>query len=275
MALVSIAKELKRARVGRYALALFDTVDMHATEGMIAALEERDTPGMVAMYAGLLDRDNARAFAKYIRARAEDVTVPISLMLDHGRTLDDCRKAMELEFTDIMYDGSSLPFAENLANTREIVDEAHALGIAVEAELGHVGSGREYQSYGARREGFTDPDAVGEFVAETGVDFLAVAVGTAHGQYDGEPIVDLELLAEIRERVDIPLVLHGGSGLSEKQYRDAIGAGIAKINIATDLFVAAGEAVGEAEGSYHAVMGAARESFEERCGWFVDVFAGR
>ncbi|HJN18542.1 MAG TPA: class II fructose-bisphosphate aldolase [Armatimonadota bacterium] len=198
-------------------------------------------------------------------------------MLDHGRTLDDCRKAIDLGFTDIMYDGSALPFDENLANTRAIVEEAHALDIAVEAELGHVGSDHDYQAYGARGKGFTDPKAVVEFVRETGVDFLAIAVGTAHGQYDGEPLIDLDLLGEIRERVDIPLVLHGGSGLSEQQFRDAIGAGIAKINIATDLFVAAGQAVAEtvAQGktSYHAITAASRDSFQERCAWFIDLFS--
>lgn len=172
----------------------FDTFDMHSADGMFAVLEEKRAPGIIAIYASGVERANARAFAAYIRARAEEATVPVSLMLDHGQNFEQCIKAISYGFTDVMYDGSSFPLEENIENTQAIVRAARAVEVCVEAELGHVGGGSEYQSYGALRKGFTDPDAVEEFVAETGVDLLAVAVGTAHGVYDGEPVIDLDLL---------------------------------------------------------------------------------
>jgi fructose-bisphosphate aldolase class II len=276
MPLCSIADELKKAQAGGYALPLFDTFDMHSADGMVQALEEKRAPAMIALYSRTLEQPNARAFAAYIRARAEDATVPVSLMLDHGNSFEQCMKALRFGFTDVMFDGSQLPLEENIATTRTIARAAHAVGVAVEAELGHVGRGSEYQSYGAQRKGFTDPDAVEHFVAETGVDFLAIAIGTAHGLYEGEPQIDLDLLREIRSRVDIPLVLHGGSGCTEAQYRDVIAAGIAKINITTDLFVRAGQRVVEvAHGedvAYFDMARAATETFRRRCGDYLDIF---
>jgi len=276
MPLVSILPHLKRAQQHHYALPLFDTVDMYSTDGMFAVLEEKKAPAMIAVYAGALDRPNAHAFAGYIRARAEAATVPVSLMLDHGGSFEQCMRAIALGFTDIMYDGSKLPFEENVANTRAVVRAAHAVGLAVEAELGHVGAGSEYEDFGAQRQGFTDPDDVERFVAETGVDVLAVAVGTAHGLYACEPRLDLDLLREIRARVDIPLSLHGGSGCSDEQFRDAIAAGIAKVNVATDLFVTTARRLTEAarveDMHYFAFGKLAVESFQERCGHYLDVF---
>jgi fructose-bisphosphate aldolase class II len=276
MPLVSIGQELERAQQGRYALPLFDTFDMRSTDGMFLALEEKRAPAMVAIYSEAMERPNARAFAAYIRVRADDSSVPVSLMLDHGSSFEQCMKAISYGFTDVMYDGSRLPLAENINSTRAVVRAAHAVGVCVEAELGHVGSGSEYQSFGAQRSGFTDPDSVERFVGETGVDFLAIAIGTAHGLYDGEPQLDIDLLREIRARVDIPLVLHGGSGLSESQFRTVIAAGISKINVATDLFVTAGKRLVEmaqvGDVSYFAMGEAAVDSFQERCGYYLDLF---
>ncbi|MBN1402297.1 MAG: class II fructose-bisphosphate aldolase [Anaerolineae bacterium] len=276
MPLVSIGAELKRAQHGKYALPLFDTSDMHSTEGMFLALEEKRAPAMVALYAGMVERPNARALASYIRARAEEASVPVSLMLDHGGSFEQCMRAISLGFTDIMYDGSQLSLDENIASTAAIVRAGHAVGLGVEAELGHVGRGSEYRAYGSQRKGFTNPDDVERFVAETDVDFLAVAIGTAHGLYDGEPALDLDLLRAIRARVDIPLVLHGGSGCSDDQFRAAIAAGISKVNVATDLFVTTGKrlvaAAGAADASYHSLSRVAVESFKERCGHYLDVF---
>jgi fructose-bisphosphate aldolase, class II len=276
MPLVSIGEELKRAQAGGYALPLFDTSDVQSTEGMIQALEARNAPAMIALYSGLLDRPNGVALAAYVRVRASEAKVPISLMLDHGASFEHAMRAIVAGFTDVMYDGSSLPLEENIAQTRAVVRAAHAVGVCVEAELGHVGSGREYQSFGALRKGFTDPDTVEHFVAETGVDMLAVAIGTAHGLYDGDPELDLGLLREIRARVEIPLVLHGGSGCSDAQFRAAIDAGIAKINVATDLFRAAGQAITDAvhagQTSYWAFSKVATDAFSERAGYYADLF---
>ena len=281
MPLLSLSAELQRAREGRYAVPCFDVFDVRSAEGVFAALEDKRAPASIGLWGGVLEQTNARALAAYLRARAEDASVPVSLILDHGRSFEDCAKAISYGFTDVMYDGSALPLADNIANTRRVVEAAHPAGVCVEAELGHVGLGRDYQAYGARRQGFTDPDSVAPFVAETGADILAVAIGTAHGLYDGEPQVDLGLLREIRARVDLPLVLHGGSGCSDDQFRAVIAAGISKINVATDLFVAAGERLIEAargaDPSYFSLSTAAVEAFHARCSHYLDVFgaAGR
>lgn len=276
MPLVSIAQELRRAQREEYAVPLFDTFDMHSTEGIFLALEEKHAPGIVAIYTSAMEQPSARALAAYIRARAEGATVPVSLMLDHGASFEQCMQAISYGCTDIMYDGSRLPLVENMANARDVVRAAHALGISVEAELGHVGSGSEYQRFGALRKGFTDPQSVEEFVAETGVDFLAVAVGTAHGLYEGEPHLDLNLLREIRARVDLPLVLHGGTGLSEDQFRAAVAAGISKVNIATDLYVTAGKCQVEAargrDIAYFDMSRVTIDSFRERCSYYIELF---
>lgn len=276
MPLTSIKDELSRAQAGGYALPLFDTANVESTEGMILALEARGAPAMLALYSSVFDRPNGRALADYIRRRAEEATVPISLMLDHGSSFEQAIRALDAGFTDVMFDGSKLPFEENIAETRAVVRAAHAVGAAVEAELGHVGSGSEYQSFGALRQGFTDPDTVERFVAETGVDILAVAIGTAHGLYQGDPQIDLDLLAAIRDRVDTPLALHGGSGVSEAQFRAVIAGGIAKINVATDLFRVAGAAMAttaqEGENSFWAFSRAATLAFQERVTFYLDLF---
>ena len=276
MPLVSIVEELQRAKDGGYALPLYDTFDMFSTEGMFIAAEEKRAPFMLALYAGTLDRPNAKAFAAYIRTRAEQATVPVSLWLDHGGSFEQCMKAISFGFTDVMYDGSKLPIEENIATTKAVVRVAREFGVAVEAELGHVGSGREYKSFGSQGKGFTDPDSVVSFIEQTGVDFLAIAIGTAHGLYDGDPVLNIELLEEIRSRVDIPLVLHGGSGCSDEQFKEVISKGISKVNVATDLVVTTGkrmiEAAHQENAMYFNLVRTAIESFTERCGHYYDVF---
>jgi fructose-bisphosphate aldolase class II len=276
MPLKSILPELVKAKNERYAIPAYDTLDMNATEGMFLAFEEKNAPGVIAIYGGLLERPYAHALSAYVRERAKDFKVPISLMLDHGASFEQCIKAISYGFTDVMYDGSKLPLEENIKNTKDVVRAAHAVGVYVEAELGHVGSGSNYLSFGALKKGFTDPDTVEIFVKETGVDFLAIAIGTAHGLYQGDPHIDLELLKEIRSRVEIPLVLHGGSGCTEEQFRSAIETGISKINIATDLFMTAGKKLIEvAKGenaSYFSISSASVEAFHGRCMYYLDLF---
>jgi fructose-bisphosphate aldolase class II len=276
MPLISMVEELERASRGGYALPLFDTFDQFSTDGMFIAAEEKRAPFMLALYAGTLDRPNAKAFSAYIRTRAEQSNVPVSLWLDHGASFEQCMKAISYGFTDVMYDGSKLPIEENIATTKAIVRTAHEFGVAVEAELGHVGSGRDYRSYGSQGKGFTNPDSVVTFIEQTGVDFLAIAIGTAHGLYDGDPVLNMDLLEEIRSRVDIPLVLHGGSGCSEAQFREVTAKGISKINVATDLIVTTGKRVIETahqeNARYFDLTKSAVESFTERCGYYYDLF---
>ncbi|MHB0857361.1 MAG: class II fructose-bisphosphate aldolase [Anaerolineae bacterium] len=276
MPLVSMLGELKKAQAGGYALPCFDTFEMLGAEGVVKALEVGRSPGIVALYAQWIEKPNAPAFAALIRKLAEQAVVPVALLLDHGGSFEQCIRALACGCTDVMFDGSKFPLEENIAITRLVVRAAHAAGAGVEAELGHVGIGAEYLDFGGQRKGFTDPDVAVRFVEETGVDALAVAIGTAHGLYAGTPKLDLELLQEIRSRVDVPLVMHGGSGLSTEQFQGAVARGVTKINIFTDLGMAAGarlvkEAAIEGAG-YLSITDALRDEFQRRCGYFVDTF---
>lgn len=276
MPLVSLSSLLKKAQQEGYAVPCFDTFDMMGTQGIVEALEIKRAPGIIGLWSGFLDRPHARAVTALVRCMIEDATVPISLILDHGADLEHCAKALVYGFSDVMYDGSKFSLEENISQTCNVVRIAHAAGAAAEAELGHVGVGNTYQEFGAQRKGFTDPETVEQFVAATGVDCLAVAVGTAHGLYQGEPQLDLDLLEEIHSRVSIPLVLHGGSGLSDEQFQSAIPHGIAKINIFTNLAVAAGkrmiESAKEEKASYFSLLHAIPGAFREECEHLIDVF---
>ena len=278
MPLVSIKEELEKARAGGYALPLFDTLDSCSAQGIIAALEEKKAPGIVALWSELVERPDTRAFVSYLRCLAQDSPVPVSLMLDHGASAAQCLTCLELGFTDVMLDASKLPLDENIAQTKLVVEAAHAEGAAVEAELGHVGQGVDYADDDKVSASFTRPDEVERFVTKSGVDFLAVAIGTAHGNYKGEPKLDLELLAEIRKRTEIPLVLHGGSGLSDEQFKAAIKAGISKINVFTDLgenACAEAKQVLEGDPSFLNLNESVRETFRARCGYYIELFGAK
>ena len=276
MTLVSIKNDLVKARKERYAVPLYDVFDMQGVEGVMDALIEKRAPTILAIYSPFAMLPNARAMAAYIRCRVEDTDIPVSLMLDHGASVELCERVLDYGFTDVMYDGSSLPIEENIANTRRVVAAAHAHGAAAEAELGHVGQGNEYESYGGQRAGFTDPDSVEYFVKQTGVDFLAIAFGNAHGFYKGEPHLDLELLAEIKQRVTIPLVMHGGTGISDDQFRAAIAGGISKINFATAIMNGAVENMRQATKSEKVTLTEVTEgirvSYRQWCSRLYDVF---
>jgi len=243
MGLESFVGQLQRASREKWGIPLFDIFEREGTDGIFAAAEAKRAPTIVGTGGHIFERPGGKEFMGYLVARAQNATVPITVYLDHGDSFERCIQAIRLGFTDVMFDGSRLPLDENIAITRMVVKAAHAVGVGVEAELGHVGQGSQYESFGSQREGFTRPDEVERFVAETGVDMLAVAIGSAHGQYRGEPRLDYELLAELHRRVDVPLVMHGGSGLSDEQFRTAIKTGISKVNIFTDLAMAATEAV--------------------------------
>ena len=235
MPVISIKNELNKASQQHYAIPLFNVFEMGSVEGLASSIARLRAPSIIGIYSGTASQPNGKPLAAYVRARFENIDVPVTIMLDHGSSVELCIRVLEYGFTDVMYDGSTLPFEENIANTRRVVQAAHAVGAAVEAELGHVGSGADYDHFGSQAIGFTEPDQVEKFVDETGVDFLAIAFGNAHGLYKGEPRLDLELVRTIRARVDLPLVMHGGTGVSDAQFRDAIAAGISKINYVTNI----------------------------------------
>jgi fructose-bisphosphate aldolase class II len=275
MPLVSIISELKKAQAKGYAVPLFDLFELSGCEDLYIAALNKQAPVIAGMYNTTFDRPASYALAACHQALAQKAPGPVSLMLDHGSSLEQCLQALELGFTDVMFDGSTLPLEENIAITRQLVTAAHAKGAGVEAELGHVGTGKDYTEFGGAGKGFTDPDKVELFIKETKVDMLAIAIGTAHGAYKGTPQLDLDLLAKIRQRTDVPLVLHGGTGLSEDQFRSAIKTGIAKVNIATDLVKASGTnmaKVAQESDSFFKITKALHTTIQERCGYYLDLF---
>jgi len=276
MPLGSIVPEIRKAQANKYCLPMFLVADLASAEGTFKALEEKRSPAMIGIYSGWLDGPNHKALVKIVRTMGAQATVPVSLVLDHGRTLEHCWKALSLGFTDIMYDGSKLPLEENIANVKMAVRAARACGAGVEAELGLVGDGSAYDTVGSKGTGFTDPAVAERFAAETGCDILAVAIGNAHGFYKGEPKLDIDRLRAIHERTPVVLSLHGGTGLSDDQFRAAIAQGIAKVNIFTDLAHTAGLKIQElakaGKNGYFDALTGIRDGFYEKCARYCDVF---
>ena len=232
------------ARREGYAVGLFNTTDTDMLQAALDAAEELRSPVIVGTAEVLLPHGELRLIAPSILAAARRASVPVVVHFDHGLTFERCIEALGLGFSSIMYDGSAGDPAQNAADTRELVRIAHAMGATVEGEIGHVGEAESGDN--AARDRYTTVEEAVGFLDRTGVDALAVAIGTAHGAYREPPKLDLERLRQIRARVDAPLVLHGGSGLSDDDFRGAIRGGIAKINIFTDLCLAGAEAMARA-----------------------------
>lgn len=276
MTVITFKQELSKARAGHYAIPLFDVFDLAGIEGLWESLTAMKAPTIFGIYSAQAGQPYAKALSAYIRTRFEQTTVPVSIMLDHGASVEQCLQVLDYGFTDVMYDGSKLPIEENIANTKIVVKAAHSVGVAVEAELGHVGNGSEYDSFGGKSLGFTDPSQVENFVEKTGVDFLAIAFGNAHGLYKGEPKLNFDLVTEVNRRVSIPLVMHGGTGSSDEQFRGAISSGIAKINFATHIINSATEKMKRAaalpEGNLFSIEDGVRIAYKEWSSRLYQVF---
>ena len=237
MALVTSKELLKKAQTGGYAVGAFNVENMEMVQAVIAAAEELQAPVLLQTTPSTLRYAPPAVFAAMVRALAERAAVPVAVHLDHGSSAALAREALEGGYTSIMIDGSQKPYDENVALTKEVVAFCHAAGVPVEAELGCVG-GKEDDLERGTDDPYTDPAQAADFVSRTGIDSLAVAIGTAHGVYKGEPKLDLERLSAIRTVVDIPLVLHGTSGVPEAVVSACIDRGICKVNYATDLRIA-------------------------------------
>ena len=242
--LANLSDVLLPAQREHYAVGLFNTIDTDMLETVISAAEELRAPVIIGTAEVLLPYGELKLIAPSLRAAAERARVPVVLHYDHGLTFARCMEALKLGFTSVMFDGSAGDAAENIAATREMVRIAHAMGATVEGEIGHVGQADTGDN--AATDRYTTPVEAVSFADATGVDALAVAIGTAHGAYKMKPRLDLERLRAIRAAVDVPLVLHGGSGLSDDDFRSTIREGIAKVNIFTDLCLAGEAAMKEA-----------------------------
>ena len=242
--LVTSKKMLLDAQAGGYAVGAFNIENMEMAQAAIAAAEALRSPILLQTTPGTLKYADAELYLANVRALAEKATVPVAMHLDHGSSFNQAMSVYRAGYTSIMIDGSKLPFGENIALTAQVVEVCHCGNVPVEAELGMVG-GKEDGMEGGNMDIYTDPDQAAEFVARTGVDFLAVGIGTAHGVYKGEPKLDVERLSQIRSKVSVPLVLHGTSGVPDDVVRDCIQRGICKVNYATDLRIAYTKAVRE------------------------------
>lgn len=233
MSLVTSKQMLLDAQEGGYAVGAFNAENMEMVKAIIRAAEELKAPVMLQTTPSTVKYASLQMFVGMAEAEARGASVPVCLHLDHGNSFELAVRAVKEGYTSVMIDGSKLPFEENIALTKRVVSVAGPNGIPVEAELGKVG-GKE-DDLEAVADTNTDPMEAKEFVEKTGIDSLAVAIGTAHGFYVGTPVLDKERLSAIRAVVDIPLVLHGASGLSDDDVRDCVKRGICKVNFATEL----------------------------------------
>ncbi|HHY92095.1 MAG TPA: class II fructose-1,6-bisphosphate aldolase, partial [Firmicutes bacterium] len=235
MSLVTIAALMPQAEAKSYAVGAFNANNLEFVQAIVAAAEEKKSPVIIQASQGAIKYAGLEQITAMVQTAAERASVPVALHLDHGTDFDQVMRCIRAGFTSVMIDASKLPLAENIALVRRVVEVAHAVGVSVEAELGRIGGTEEHITVSDREALFTDPGEAEEFVGATGVDTLAVAIGTAHGPYKGEPKLDFERLSAIRARVGIPIVLHGSSGVPDAAIREAVARGIRKINIDTDL----------------------------------------
>lgn len=244
--LVNMNEVLRPAKKNKYAVGLFNAVNLELARGIINAAETTRSPVIMGTAEVLLPYGPLDEVSYYLIPMAKKASVPVVVHLDHGLTYDTCIKALELGFSSVMYDCSTDSYDENVRKVKEMADIAHSYGATIEGELGHVGD-NEGSAEGSNHledpsKYFTDPKLAKDFVEKTGVDALAIAVGNAHGAYKLPPKLDFERIRTIANTVDVPLVLHGGSGLTDDDFRKAIKEGISKVNIFTDINVAAVEA---------------------------------
>ena len=267
--LVPLNGMLADAEERGYAVGAFNVSDLAGVQAVVQAAEEERAPVIIQMFSRDANPTEARYMVAMAEVAAQSVSVPVALHLDHGRDLETIKICVEAGLSSVMIDASKLPLAENIEITRKAVEMAHAAGLSAEGELGKIGSGSDEMSADDRADTLTDPEEARRFVQETGVDALAVAIGSAHGLYTFEPQLDFDRLKELRDLSITRLVLHGGSDLPEDQIRRAVKLGITKINVATDLAGAYARALREVVASTDGivwpgrVLGAVREAMKE------------
>lgn len=235
MALVSVAELMKQAEAGKYAVGAFNCNNMEIVQAIVEAAEAEKAPVIIQASQGAIKYAGLNYIMALARTAADSVSVPVAMHLDHGTDFDQVMRCIRYGFTSVMIDGSKYPLEENIAVTNKVLEVARAVGVTVEAELGKIGGTEDDVHVDEREATFTDPQEAKYFVEKTGVDLLAIAIGTAHGQYKGEPKLDFPRLEKIKSMVNIPIVLHGSSGVPDESIRTAIELGVRKINIDTNL----------------------------------------
>lgn len=270
MKLVSGREMLEKARAEGYAVGAFSAHNAETVQAILWAAAEERAPVMIMVGQRVIKHMGMRAMARMIESFGQQTEATIAVHLDHGNSYEQAIQAIQLQFQSVMYDGSHHPLEINIAKTKKVVEAAHAVGISVEGELGRIGGTEDDITVREEDAFLTDVDEAIRFVNETGVDSLAVAIGTAHGLYKGEPKLNFDRLKQIRDAVGKPIVLHGGSGVPDDLVRKAISLGIAKINVDTELrqafAVAAQKVWNEDPEQYHLaiVLGEAREAVKRK-----------
>jgi fructose-bisphosphate aldolase class II len=238
VALSTIQEALSFAEKGSFAIGAFNLTGEDTLYGLLDAAEQENSPVIISIYEGHVPYfRHWETFMKLAVSEAQMAKVPVVIFLDHATQLPTIYKAFQLGFTSVMYDGSAHDYEANVANAKLVCEIAHSLGIGVEAELGKISrvEGHSDQAKN-RRAAMTDPDLVQDFTSQTGIDALAVSIGTVHGYFTGKADIDFDLLEIINNRVETPLVLHGGTGLKDEEFLKAISLGVRKINYGTDIF---------------------------------------
>lgn len=271
--LVNSNEILQQANSSRYAVPSPDFCNLNMVRSYVEVAEKLNRPALLAYSEAMqnaLSLEDAYMIGKYY---AEKASVPVVLHIDHGKTIEFVKKAIDLGFTSVMIDASSDSFEENVRKTKEIVAYAHPKNVSVEAEIGHVGAGVNYEDEEGDASVYTEVKDLVKFVEETQVDSVAVSVGTAHGFYKGTPKINFERLKELKEAVSIPLVLHGGSSTGDENLRKCAEIGISKINIFTDLCVAGAQAIlKENSNNYKQMMMTADQAIKEMLEHYYHVF---
>jgi len=241
MSLVTSRQMLLAAQAGGYAIGAFNVENMEMVKAVISAAEEMNAPVMLQTTPSTVRYGKLEMYQAMVAAEAKKTDIPVCLHLDHGDSFELAVKAIYAGYTSVMIDGSHESFAENIRLTKQVADVAKVCNIPVEAELGRVG-GKE-DDLEAEADADTDPWEAKEFVRRTGVDSLAIGIGTAHGFYSGTPVLNKERITEVKNVVSVPLVLHGASGLGDEDVRECVQRGMCKVNFATELRAAYSAAV--------------------------------
>ncbi len=269
MPLVNPLKFIKKAQEKGVAIAAFNVHNLETIQAVVEAAAEERAPVIVQTTPGTLKHAGIEYISACVKVAAELYDIPIALHVDHCPSYKTIVQCIRNGYTSVMIDGSELPYEENVALVKKVVELAHSVGVAVEGELGRIGGAEDGMIVEEREATFTVPEEAKAFVDATGVDTLAVAIGTAHGIYKWEPKLDFKRLSDIRKLVDIPLVLHGASGVDDDSIKRAIAGGICKINIATELKIPMAKAIQEVfrvkpeENDPRNYMGAAKEAVKE------------
>lgn len=233
--LVNMKQILESAKGSHYGVGFFNAVNVEMARAVIETAEELNAPVIVGTAEVLLPATPLERVAEYLIPMAKKAKVPVCVHYDHGLTFEKCMEALQLGFTSIMYDCSTDSYEDNVAKVAQMVKICHAMGVTVEGELGHVGDNEGSAEGSDPSSFFTDVGLARDYVERTGVDALAVAVGNAHGDYKFPPKLDFQRISDIAGETGVPLVLHGGSGLSDDDFRKATQLGVCKVNIFTDI----------------------------------------